>query len=112
MRSSSAKAKGRRLAAAVKHLLLKYWPDIPSADVSVTPSGVTGPDLTFSSRAMEAIGLTIECKNQERLNIFKAIKQAESHSGGSPGVPIVFFSRNREDIYIAMRADPFLKLIR
>jgi hypothetical protein len=114
MKTSSAKAKGRRAAAAVRELLLSYAPDINPQDIAVTPSGVNGPDVYLSQAAKGVYPLAIECKNQEALNIWAALKQSREHAlEGSGDHPVVFFTRNREGkIYVALEAESFLKLIR
>ena len=111
MKISSAKAKGRRLAQAVRDMLLAYAPDIPPQDIAVTPSGVNGPDVTLSARAQETYPYAIECKNCESLNVWKAFEQAKSHQKGSE-IPLLIFSKNRSDVMIALRFDDFLRLTR
>ena len=82
MQARSAKAKGQRAVKDVQSAILKYFPDLTSDDVTVTPSGVNGVDLKLSSEAKTKIPFAIEVKNQERLNIWEALKQAESHVTG------------------------------
>lgn len=51
-----------------------------------------------------------ECKNQESLNIWKALTQVESDAGvGKAGV--VFFTRNHADDYVAMRFEDWVWLL-
>lgn len=117
MRTSSAKAKGRRLCAQVRERLLVMAPDLKDGDIAVTPSGVTGPDLYMSPRAQEIYPIVWEMKNQEALNIWEALKQSETHlkhvKGDEKMCPVVAFSRNRVGkIYVAMDLEDFLWLIR
>lgn len=111
MKTSSAKAKGRRLAAAVKYALLQRAESLQSDDIIVTPSGVPGEDLTLSPAARTVYPLNIECKNQEALNIWAALEQAKSNRSGN-NKPIVVFSRNRSDINVALKLQDFLDLIK
>lgn len=111
MTTKSAKAKGRRLAQSVKVLLLGWAPDLKENDISVTPSGINGPDLWLSPAAESVYPLAIECKNRECINIWEAMKQAEKNAAAHLK-PIVFFSRNREEVYVAMKAEDFLRLVR
>ena len=111
MLTSSAKAKGRRLCAKVKEILHEWAPDLQDKDIRVTPSGVNGPDLQFSPRAEEVYPLAFECKNQEKLNVWKSLEQAESHHEEGT-YPILAFSRNRSKVYVAMEIEHFLRLIR
>ena len=113
MKTSSAKQKGRRLSASVREELLSWAPDLSSEDMVVTPSGVNGPDIYLSPRAKEVYPFAIECKNQERINIWDALKQALGHVKGSTDTPLLAFTKNREkDIYVSLRLKDFLKLIR
>ena len=118
MRTSSAKAKGRRLCLEIKELLHKYAPDLRPGDIEVTSSGACGEDLKLSPAAREVYPLVAECKNQERLNIWEAIAQAENHRVWAPDetnwlpVPVVFFRRNKSKPYVAMGAEEFIRLIR
>lgn len=110
MRASSAKAKGRRACKEVKDLLLEYARELESDDIQITGAGATGEDLMLSPLARKVYPISIECKNQEALNIWSALKQAEGHSDKYPGV--VFFRRNRSKLYVAMEAEEFIKLVR
>lgn len=111
MKTSSAKAKGRRCSQEVKDLLLASSPDLQEADIVVTPSGVPGVDLHFSSKAQEKYPFVVECKNQEKLQIWSALEQAESHiKNSSTYIPVLFFRRNRSKLYVALEAKDFLKL--
>jgi len=112
MKTSSAKSKGRRCATATKELMEKYAPDLRPGDIIITSSGETGPDLKLSPAAREIYPLAIECKNQEAFNIWKALKQAESHQREESEFPLVIFTRNRSELYCALEFDHFLKLIR
>ncbi len=75
-------------------IILNYFPDLTPDDVTVTPSGVNGVDLHLSSIAKELIPMVFEVKNQERLNIWEALKQAKSHVTDQE-IPILAFRRNR-----------------
>jgi hypothetical protein len=111
VKTSSAKSKGRRLCAHVRERLLHWCPDIQPGDIAVTPSGVTGPDLYLSPAAKIKYNLAWECKNQETLNIWEALKQAEGHVAGDEK-PVVAFTRNRVGkVYVALDLEDFLWLI-
>lgn len=111
MRTSSAKAKGRRCGQEVKELFLALAPELEEGDVLVTPSGVTGPDLHLSPKAKTVYPFAIECKNQESIQIWKALEQSESHVSGDE-IPVLFFKRNRSKLYVALSADQFIRLLK
>lgn len=111
MKTSSAKAKGRRACAAVKELLLRWDLDLKPDDIEVTSSGATGEDLKLSPAARAVYNFSIEVKNVESLNVWKAFKQACSHVIGDR-IPILFYTRNHSDMMVTLRAEDFMKLIR
>jgi len=114
LKTSSAKAKGRRASQETKELLLKYTPFLEDGDIIVTPSGVPGPDLLFSPKALKTWPVAIECKNVEALNVWEAFSQAESHQRHykCPTTPILFFRRNRSELMVCLKADDFMKLVK
>ena len=63
MKTSSAKAKGRRLQQQVRTQLIEEL-DIHPEDIESRPMGSQGEDLIMSRAAREAFPYSIECKNQ------------------------------------------------
>ena len=117
MRTASCKAKGRRAAEEVVDLLYKYWPDGMPGDIRITSSSVAGEDIQLSPAARAVYPLVIEVKNQEKLNIWSSLKQAQGHLPNGQGstcliIPILFFKKNRTQLYAALDAEHLLKLIR
>lgn len=110
MKTSSAKAKGRRLALEVKTLLHKHVPVLDGDDIRVTPSGVPGVDIQFSPHAKHFYPISIECKNQESLQIWAALAQAETNTEKDTA-PVLFFKRNNSKIYACLDADLLIKLM-
>lgn len=110
MKPASAKAKGRRAAKEIAAALCARL-GLDSEDVRVTPSGVSGPDLMLSSAAYEKFPYEIEIKNVEKLNFWKAIEQAESHSKESGRTPLLAFRRNNEPMRVVIDFDHFIKLL-
>ena len=52
---------------------------------------------------------SVECKNQEKLNIWSALEQAEDNSNNH--IPLVVFKRNRSKTYAVLEFDSLLKLL-
>lgn len=109
MKTKSGKAKGRRLMNRVREMLIKAFP-LQQADVVTTPSGVPGPDLHLSPVALHFFPFSVEGKNQERLNIWESLRQAEGQNRDH--TPLLVFSRNRSEIYCAMKFSDFLEVQR
>ena len=113
MKTSSAKAKGRRASLETIELLRKYCPDLREDDIRAASSGSNGPDVLLSPAAQDLLPLVIENKCQESLNIWAAYAQAESHRAeGSTLAPTVFFRRNRSKLMVCLSAEDFIRLIR
>ena len=110
MKTSSAKAKGRRLQQEVRALLVEAFHQLLPDDIRSTAMGQSGEDLQMSPLARQHIPFSFECKNQEKLNIWSAIKQAEANDQGYD--PAVVFKRNRAKTYVAIPFDAFVDLIK
>lgn len=104
------KAKGARFQKQVVGAILNVFRDLTIHDVRSIPSSVPGPDIWFSEHARNRIPLDIECKAQERFDIWSAIQQAEER-GKDNIIPSVFFKRNRSKPYICMNINDFLRIL-
>ena len=78
-------------------------------DVESQVMGMSGEDIVLSPAAKKAIRYSFECKNQERLNLWKSLEQAESNCEDRN--PVLVFKRNRSKVYIAVEFEHFLELI-
>ena len=109
MKTKSCKAKGRRLQQEVVRLLSEITgiPGGKDKDIDSRPMSQSGPDIILRGKAKELLPFSIECKNCESLNIYKAIEQAEKY-----GDPLVFFTKNRKPTYVALRADTWAKYMK
>ena len=110
MKTSSGKAKGRRLQNKIRDLLLEHFSDkLEPDDVKVAIMGESGEDIKLSPAARKLIPYSFECKNQEKLSIWEALNQAAENSGDYPTVLI--FKRNRSKTYVTIELEEFIKLI-
>ena len=107
MRTQSAKAKGRRLQQWFRDLLIDKL-RIHKEDIESRSMGAGGEDLIMSRSAREKFPYSIECKNQESLNIWKSYEQAQQNSGNYE--PIVVIKRNNVKPLVLVDADYFIKL--
>ena len=111
MKSRSAKAKGRRLQQKVRDLLLEtFSEELEPDDIRSAIMGESGEDIKLSPAARKLIPYSIECKNQEKLNIWEALSQAEENSGVS--TPVLIFKRNRSKTYAVLPIEEFINLIK
>ena len=108
MKTSSAKAKGRRLQQWVRDRLLEAAIWLEPDDVRSTSMGASGEDVLLSPRAREVFPISIECKNVESINIWKSMTQAEANAGDH--TPVLFFKRNRSPVYACLPAEDLVQL--
>ena len=71
--------------------------------------GETGEDIKLSPAARREIPFSFECKNQEKINIWESLNQAEENSGDYP--PVLIFKRNRSKTYAVLEIDDFIDII-
>jgi len=108
MKTSSAKAKGRKLQQEVRDMLLGRSVSLTTDDIRSTSMGAGGEDILFSTAARETFPWTIECKAQENLSVWAAYAQAEENNPGDYE-PIVFFKRNRSKTFVMLDAEYFVR---
>ncbi len=109
MKVKSAKAKGRKLQNFVVKELRKAYPELDDDDIKSQIMGVSGEDVVFSPLAKRLIGLSFECKNQEKLNLWDSLSQAENNC--EERTPVLVFKRNRSKTYAAIPFDFLIKLL-
>ena len=110
MKTRSGKAKGRRLQNKVRDVLLEHFSEeLEPDDIRTAIMGETGEDIKLSPAARKLIPYSFECKNQEKLNIWSSLEQAEENSGDYP--PVLIFKRNRSKTYVTIELEEFMKLI-
>lgn len=110
MNPQSCKSKGRRHQQDVARKIVEAF-GLEPEDVRSTSMGASGEDLLLSPLAFKQFPYYVECKNVEKLNIWKALEQTEKGSAKSKGEPIVVFRRNRSKTYVAMDFDAFLYVL-
>ena len=117
MNTRSAKAKGRTLQNLVRdklrQIFVEEWKLIPALeddDIKSQTMGMTGEDIVLSPSAKKLIPYSFECKNTEKLNLWKAIEQ--SCTNCEDREPVVVIKRNRSKVYAVIELDNFLTLIR
>ena len=107
MKTSSAKQKGRKLQQWVRDKLIEELGVHPE-DIESRSMGAGGEDLIMSRAARNKFPYSIECKNQESVNIWAAYEQAKENSGDYE--PIVVLKRNNTKPLVLVDADYFVRL--
>tara|TARA_B110001454_G_scaffold97507_1_gene92294 strand:+ start:518 stop:874 length:357 start_codon:yes stop_codon:yes gene_type:complete len=109
MKSRSAKNKGKRLQNNVRDLLLETFNQLEPDDIKSAIMGESGEDIKLSPAARKLIPYSFECKNQEALNIWSSLEQAETNAGDYD--PVLIFKRNRSKTYAVINIEKFIELI-
>ena len=109
MKPRSAKNKGKRLQNKVRDLILEKFETLEPDDVRSITMGDSGEDILLSPAARRKFPFSVECKNQEKLNIWSSLEQAETNRGKH--VPLLVFKRNRSKTYAVIEFEHFLELI-
>ena len=107
MKTSSAKAKGRRLQQWFRDLLIEKL-NVHPEDIESRSIGAGGEDLIMARAARKKFPYSIECKNQEAVNVWKSYEQAKENSGDYE--PIVVLKRNNTKPLVLVDADYFVRL--
>ena len=76
MKPRSAKNKGKRLQNKIRDLILEKFDSLEKDDVRSITMGDSGEDILLSPAARRLFPFSVECKNQEKLNIWGALEQA------------------------------------
>ena len=109
MKTRSAKNKGKRLQNDVRDLILVTFTELEPDDVRSTTMGDSGEDILLSPAARKLFPFSVECKNQEKLNIWSSLEQAEDNAGQH--IPLLVFKRNRSKTYISMEINDLIKIL-
>ena len=109
MKTQSAKAKGRKLQQWMRNLLIEKL-EVHPEDIESRSMGAGGEDLIMSKAARTKFPFSVECKNQERLNIWQAWEQANNNRGIYE--PLVVIKRNGTAPLVVLDANVFLDFVK
>lgn len=109
MKTSSAKAKGRRLQQWVRDQVIGVFKELTIYDVKSTTMGESGLDVQLSGKARELFPYAVECKNCETTSPWKWYDQASYNCENLE--PIVIFKKNGRDPVVLMDAKKFIELV-
>ena len=109
MKTQSAKAKGRKLQKWMRELLIEKL-DIHPEDIESRSMGAGGEDLIMARAARKKFPLSIECKNQEKVNVWESYKQAEDNSKDYE--PVVVIKRNNSKPLVLVDAEYFVSMFK
>ena len=105
MKAQGKKKKGSRLERKFAQLIRRKGLD-PNAKRMV----LSGADWAFNSDILTTLPFKFECKNQERIQIWKWWEQTKAQETmQKPGVLV--FTSNHRPIMVCMDADTFLNVL-
>ena len=107
MKTSSAKAKGRKLQQWFANVLVEGL-GLDAEDLESRPMGSQGEDIILGKQSREIFPYSVECKNQEAVNVWKAYEQASENCKGYE--PLVVIKRNRHKPFVLVDAEHFVEL--
>jgi len=106
----TAKAKGRRLQQLVVKKLLLLLPGVQPDDIQSRSMGANGEDIMLSPYARSKFPYSVECKNQEKLNLWKAWEQTQGNAEDYQ--PLLIVGKNNTKPLAVVDLDYFLNLQR
>ena len=109
---SSRKAKGRNLQYKVCEMLgeklgIEFNQSDDNCLIHSREMGQHGTDIVLRGEAGERFPFSIECKNQEKLNLNEAIKQAKENKGDRDW--IVIHKKKGTEIFCTLPFETLLK---
>ena len=107
--TASRKAKGRRLQQWVRTQLIERL-EIDPEDIESRPMGSGGEDLIMARAAREKFPFSIEAKNQESGNVWKAYEQAQANAKAYE--PLVIMKKNNQKPVAVLDAEVFFDMMR
>jgi hypothetical protein len=108
MTPQSAKAKGRSLQKWLVEKLVEILGCDPE-DVESRSMGAGGEDIVLGVDSRRKFPFSVECKNQERLNVWAAYEQACANA--KTYTPLVVIKKNRKKPLVVLDAETFLSLV-
>ena len=108
MKPSSGKDKGRRHQQWIMNMILDRFSSLDPDDVTSRSMGCGGEDILMSPKARGKFPFSIEAKNSERLNIYKAYGQACENSGDQ-NEPLLIIKKNRSQPLAVVSAEWFIR---
>lgn len=108
MKTSSAKAKGRLLQKWFVDLLTTKL-QLNPLDIESRPMSSRGEDVIMGSETRSKFPCSIECKNQEKVNVWNSYEQAVKNAPVQTE-PIVVIKRNHSKPLVVVDAEFFVEL--
>ena len=107
MKTQSAKAKGRRFQQWVRDQLIEQL-NVHPEDIESRSMGAGWEDLIMARDARQKFPFSVECKNQEKLNLWSAWQQTQKNS--SDFQPLLIVGKNKQRPLAVVDAEHYFEL--
>lgn len=111
MKPKSGKQKARRLQDRLAADIREAF-GLSENDVKPAIMSESGVDIKLSESARIAFPFAVEAKANETLPLWASINQAEENAAKEALTPLLAFRRNGSGIYVILRWEDFLEVIR
>ena len=111
IKTSSAKAKGRRLQQWVRDCILATFPKLHSDDVRSTSLGASGENILLSKAARDVFPYSVECKSLAKVSVYKHLDQAVKNCPVG-AEPLLVMKADRKSPIVIIDAEYFFSVIR
>jgi hypothetical protein len=114
IKTSSAKARGRKLQQYIKSRIYYYWNFLEEGDVESRSMGAGGVDLLLSPLARKHCPLAIEAKNTRKTPSIAELNQAKANArtGELPVVCWHVHGKSYNDTAVMCRLEDLLEFLR
>jgi hypothetical protein len=109
MKTSSGKAKGRKLQQWTRDLILKLWGGLEADDVKSTAMGQQGEDVQLSPAARRLLPVSIECKARQSIAVYSWYSQAVE-AAPKKMEPVVVIKADRKKPLVVVDAKHYFEL--
>jgi len=113
---ASAKAKGRKLQKIVAQKIAEIFKKTcgygDDDEIKIRIMGQKGVDIIFDNETEKKFPFSIECKNQERININQAIMQSEKNKKNNTNWLLVIKNKKLKNPVVLLEIDAFLNLFK
>jgi hypothetical protein len=113
---ASRKAKGKAFEKKIAHMIAATFGLTMPDDIRWAVGRETGEDVKLvSPRAVEEVGLSIECKNSKQLSVYRALEQTTTNCNKNKHnlIPALFFrksERGNTENWVAVPVEHYLEL--
>lgn len=111
IKTSSAKAKARRLQDKIRDLIRETF-GLSEHDVKSAVMGESGIDVKLSEKAREMFPYAVEAKAYKRIALFQWWKQTEENAKQEGLKPLLVFKQDRAQPLAAMPLKDFMELLK